>query len=225
MPDTNDIPRREALKVLVVSAAIPALIASCTTAEEGAATAGGARAGASGGATAVPASGPRGTASDPDLLHPKLTWDKVLTKGELVTLAALCDMIIPADAVSTAASTVGAPDYINEWASNPTNTNGLVRVRGGLAWLNLESVRRYSAPFDQLTDAKRTAICDEICYRPNAKPGFESAALFFDTIRDLTATAFYTTPEGMKDLGYLGNVAHKTFEGPSPSILTQIGLA
>ncbi len=168
--------------------------------------------------------GPRGTPSDPVLQVAKADWPKKLQLRELATLAALCDMIIPADAKSPAASTVGAPAYINEWASRPGGDASLVRVRGGLAWLDRESNTRFGKRFHLATNAQRTAICDDICYLPKAKPDHQFAAQFFDTIRDQTATAFYTTPQGWKDLGYIGNVAIPKFEGPNAEIRRKIGL-
>jgi hypothetical protein len=168
--------------------------------------------------------GPRGTPSDPVLQVAKADWPMRLQLRELATLTALCDMIIPADAKSPAASTVGAPAYINEWASRPGGDASLVRVRGGLAWLDRESNTRFGKRFHLATNAQRTAICDDICYLPKAKPEHQFAAQFFDTIRDQTATAFYTTPQGWKDLGYIGNVAIPKFEGPNAEIRRKIGL-
>ena len=72
--------------------------------------------------------------------------------------------------------------------------------------------------------SKRTAICDDICFVPKAKPGFGAGALFFDRVRDLTAGAFYTTSEGWKDIGYMGNVALPEFKGPQPDVLQKLGL-
>lgn len=168
--------------------------------------------------------GPRGTPSDPVLQVAKANWPMQLSLRELTTLSALCDMIVPADAKSPAASTVGAPGYINEWASRPGGDASLVRVRGGLAWLDRESNARFGKRFHLATNAQRTAICDDICYLPKAKPEHQFAAQFFDTIRDQTATAFYTTPQGWKDLGYIGNVAIPTFEGPNAEIRKKIGV-
>lgn len=168
--------------------------------------------------------GPRGTPSDPVLQVARADWPKKLQLRELATLAAFCDMIIPADAKSPSASTVGAPAYINEWASRPGGDASLVRVRGGLAWLDRESQTRFGKRFHLATNAQRAAICDDICYVPKAKPEHQFAAQFFDTIRDQTATAFYTTPQGWKDLGYIGNVAIPTFEGPNAEIRRKIGL-
>jgi gluconate 2-dehydrogenase subunit 3-like protein len=168
----------------------------------------------------------RRTPSDPDLIHPKIWWTKLLTPGELATLAVLCDTIIPADDRSPSASRLGAPDYINEWVSAPSEDHrrALVQVQGGIAWLDAESGRRFSRPFTGLEERERHEICDDICYLAKAKPEHRAAARFFDLIRDLTATAFYTTKEGMKDLGYVGNVPLAKFDPPPADLLRRLGL-
>ncbi|HEY2342354.1 MAG TPA: gluconate 2-dehydrogenase subunit 3 family protein, partial [Chthoniobacteraceae bacterium] len=53
------------------------------------------------------ADGPRAIGSDPDLRKKIIPWEKVLTDEELKTVTALCDLIIPADEKSPAASAVG----------------------------------------------------------------------------------------------------------------------
>src|SRR5262245_36928200 len=82
--------------------------------------------------------GPRGGPWDPNLLRPNKDWPRKLTAAELATLTALVDVIIPADSVSPAASSVGVPAWINEYVSAPYDgqQRDLVRVRGGLAWLD-----------------------------------------------------------------------------------------
>ncbi len=174
-----------------------------------------------------PWTGPAGTETDPDLLRAKASWPGILTGPELATLTALCDVIIPADEKSPAASAVGVPDYINEWASAPYDyqRSALVTIRGGLIWLDGESNRRFGKPFTSLSDAEKAAICDDICYEPRAKPEFKAGAAFFDLIRNLTASGFYTTREGMKDLQYLGNVPSQRWDGPPPEVLKHLGLA
>ena len=221
-PVTTGIARRDALKAMAAAAMVPMLPEPAAAAP----------------VTATPRAplpmldeasqakrkGPRGTPSDPVLQVAKADWPNKLQGRELATLSALCDMIIPADAKSPAASAVGAPAYINEWASRPGGETSLVRVRGGLAWLDRESNTRFGMRFHLATNAQRTANCDDICYLPKAKPEHQFAAQFFDTIRDQTATAFYTTPQGWKDLGYIGNVAMPTFKGPNAEIRKQIGV-
>jgi len=170
--------------------------------------------------------GPRGGQWDPDLLHPRKDWPRKLSANELATLGALCDTIIPADAKSPSASAVGVPAWINEYVSAPYDgqQRDLVRVRGGLAWLNLESMKRFGKAFRATSSGERTKICDDICYLPNATPEFQAAARFFDLIRDLSAVGFYTTREGMQDLGYIGNVAMPKFPEVSPEIRAKLGL-
>jgi hypothetical protein len=219
------MPRRDALKALAAAAALPLLPEGAQGAEVAA------RrvlpvvsADASDEAPKVLV-GPRGTPSDPVLINAKVPWKKVLTPAEMLTIGALCDLIIPADEHGPAATAVQAHEYVNEWASAPDNANGLVRVRGGVAWINREAMTRFGVPFHQATDAQRTAICDEICYLPKAKPGYEAAARFFDTVRDQCSTGYYTTKEGMKAVGYIGNVPLAKFEGPPPEVLRKLGLA
>jgi hypothetical protein len=213
--------RRDAVKAMAIATGLPILanrLAAQTPQAPGA---------ASQAASAAVHTGPRGTPTDPDLLHPRAPWPRKLSAHELATLAVLCDTIIPADAKSPAASTVGVPAYINEYVSAPYDgpMRDLIRVRGGLAWLNSESLERFGRPFARLRADERTRICDDICYLPNAKPEFHTAARFFDLIRDLTATGFYTTDAGMRDLQYIGNVALPRFDGPPPEVLKHLGLA
>lgn len=225
MSDETPTPmqRRQALKVLAASAAALPVLDSLTPSEvQSQGTAAPAPQSPSG----EPQAGPRGTLSDPDLLRPKANWPRKLTQGELTTLAALCDTIIPADAKSPSASAVGVPAYINEYVSAPYEgqQRDLVRVRGGLAWLNTESNKRFGKSFARLTPTQRNNICDDICYLPNAKPEFQAAARFFDLVRDHTATGFYTTDAGMRDLGYVGNVPLAKFDGPPAAVRKHLGL-
>ncbi len=221
-PITNGIARRDALKAMAAAAMVPMLPEPAAAAPVAATPR--APLPMLDEASQAKRKGPRGTPSDPVLQVAKADWSNKLQGRELATLSALCDMIIPADAKSPAASAVGAPAYINEWASRPGGDASLVRVRGGLAWLDRESNTRFGKRFHLATDAQRTAICDDICYLPKAKPEHQFAAQFFDTIRDQTATAFYTTPQGWKDLGYIGNVTMTKFEGPNAEIRRKIGV-
>jgi gluconate 2-dehydrogenase gamma chain len=225
--ETPSMDRREALKVITAAAASAAMAegfaSSAAEAQQPVVPGPKPRA-------ALPAlppkTGPRGTLTDPELLNAKANWPRLLSASELVTLGALCDMIIPADDKSPSATTVGVPAYINEYVSAPYDwaERALVRVRGGLTWIDVESGKRFGKRFSAATVAERTLICDDICYLPKAKTDFQAAARFFDQIRDLTASAFYTTDAGMKDLQYVGNVPLAKFDGPPPEVLRRLGL-
>lgn len=219
--------RREAITLLAAGLALPVIEGARGQGGKGANTPGGEDTKALGSEVAQQAGGPRGTPWDPDLIRPKAEWPRLLTPPELATLTVLCDTIIPADERSPSAGSVGAPAYINEYVSAPyeAQQNALVRIRGGLAWLNTEAARRFGKRFEECEEAERHRICDDICYLPEAKPEFQAAARFFDQVRDLSATAFYTTQEGMRDLQYIGNVPLQRFDGPPPEVLRHLGLA
>ena len=148
------------------------------------------------------------------------------TAPQRATTAALCDVIIPADAKGPSASSLRVQDFIDEWISAPypdhKTDNRLITE--GLAWLDTEARKRFQNDFVNLVARQKNAICDDICYAPNAKPEFRRAAQFFHRFRELTSGGYYSTPEGMKDIGYVGNVAMEKFEGPPPEVLKQLGL-
>ena len=181
-------------------------------------------------AAAVPvAAAARGYGTDPDLQRsypPGELWPLTLTAQTRATAAALCDVIIPADARSPSASSVGVVDFIDEWISAPYPRQQQDRklVLAGLEWIDGEARRRYSRPFATLSGAEQAAICEQISYAPEAPSSLAEAAAFFARYRDLTAAGFYTTPVGHKDLQYVGNVALASFEGPPREVLAAVGL-
>ena len=78
--------------------------------------------------------GARGIGGDPNLFKKEIPWPRVLSDAEKRTVAALADLIIPADEHGPAASAVGVPDFIDEWVSAPyEQQQGRPRVdrRGG----------------------------------------------------------------------------------------------
>jgi Gluconate 2-dehydrogenase subunit 3 len=171
-----------------------------------------------------------GYGSDPDLVKfykPGELWPLTLTKAQHRTTAALCDAIIPADEKSPSASSVNVPDFIDEWISAPYPEQIADRkiIVEGLAWLEGESQKRFQQPFADLTMVQQQKICDEICHIPKAKADFANAAIFFAKFRNLTAGGFYTTPDGWKDIQYVGNVPLTQFDGPPPEVLVHLGLA
>lgn len=171
-----------------------------------------------------------GYGPDPSMVkfyQPGDIWPLTLTEAQRQTTRALCDIIIPADETSPSASAVGVPDFIDEWISSPYPAQAGDRktVLGGLQWIEEEAQRRFGKPFAILDPAQHTAICDDICSPSKAKPEHKSATAFFKRFRDLTAGGYYTTAEGMKAIGYVGNVPLPAFEGPPIEALRHVGLA
>ena len=204
--DKLSLSRRSALKLIAVSAVtIPAADALAETSHNGSKDY---------------------SATDPDLLNPSVEWEMLLNQEELEVLVDLCDLIIPADTVSPSASSLGAQNYINEYVSAPypQSQDALKLVREGIAWLQNESAKRFEQVFPALIDKQKHDICNDIKWLQAAKPKHQLGARFFAIVRDLTATAFYTTNEGMADVGYIGNRPSQTFEGPSKELLKMLEL-
>jgi hypothetical protein len=171
----------------------------------------------------------QGYGTDPDLLKaykPGDVWPLTLTAAQQRLAGILSDLIMPADEHSPAASAVGVVDFIDEWVSAPypncRDTRSI--VLSGFEWLDAESRRRFGKGFAAADAAGQTAICDDICDAARATPGRRDAARFFAVYRDLTAAAFYSSPVGRKDLGYIGNVPLEHFDGAPPELLKKLNL-
>lgn len=181
------------------------------------------------GAAETAAARAAGYGGDPDLLkdyHPGDLWPLTLGDAQRRTAAALCGLIIPADAHSPGAAELKVHDFIDEWISAPYPAHAADRTKivAGLAWIDGAATKRFARPFAELDEAQQRSICDEIRYEPDVAPELKEAAAFFRRFRDLTASGFYTTPEGMADIGYVGNRPSVTFDGPPPEVLARLGL-
>ena len=171
------------------------------------------------------AAGARGIGTDPDLLKKIIAWERVLTEEEMKIVTALGDLIIPADENGPAASAVGVPDFINEWVSAPYDAqqqDGKV-IRDGLAWIDAEAKRRFGKGFAHAGAQQQTALLDDIVAEGTAAR--KAAHGFFTSFRDKVAGGYYSTPEGWKAIGYVGNVPIAEFPGPPPEVLKHLGLA
>ncbi len=147
-----------------------------------------------------------------------------LRPHEMATLAILTDIIVPADERSDSATQAGVPDFIEFIAKEIPEYQ--TPLRGGLAWLNGESVRRFKVPFVQAAEADRLSIIDAIAYPDKVEEGEAGHGVkFFDLMRFLTLTGFYTSEMGVKtDLQYAGNYP-TVWDGVPEEELTRLGLA
>jgi hypothetical protein len=169
----------------------------------------------------------KGYGPDPSMVKaykPGDVWPLTFSDAQRRTARALCDVIIPADDASPSASSVGVHDFIDEWISSPYPAQAGDRrvMLDGLKWIDDEANRRFQKTFADLTLDHQTAICDDLA---SAKPKDKKASSFFKRFRDLTAGGYYTTPEGMNAIGYVGNRPSGTFEGPPLEALKHVGLA
>lgn len=184
------------------------------------------------GAARVPAG--TGYGKDPDLADPAIPWPRTMTNRQLDACARLCDAVLPADERSPAASTLGVHEFIDEWVSAPYPQQQADRVLilEHLEWLERQCRERFGR---RLADADPSDL--EELLVPVSRPGpgdaqFERQAECFARFRYLAVGAFYTTREGIADIGYLGNVPIAgAYPGPSAEalehlagVLRQLGL-
>lgn len=171
----------------------------------------------------------KGYGPDPSMVKaykPGDVWPLTLSDTQRRTTRALCDVIVPADDTSPSASAVGVPDFIDEWISAPypDQTKDRPLLLDGLRWIEEEAQRRHQTNFSDLNAAQQTAICETFADAGKARSIDARAASFFKRFRDLAFGAWCTTPEGMKAIGYIGNVPSASFAGPPAEALQHVGL-
>ena len=141
---------------------------------------------------------------------------KALTPHEYKTLQVLADLVIPADEGGPGAAAAGAGEFIDLLASQ--NPELLAIYTGGIAWLDHATQRLHSKDFVDAAAPQQTALLDLIAYRKNESPMLGPGIQFFDWARRMVVDAYYTSPAGIKAIGYLGNTAVAKFDVPQEAI-------
>jgi len=152
----------------------------------------------------------------------KLKADKYFTDAEMKTITLLTALIIPADEHSGSAADAGVPAFIEFTVKDQPQHQ--LPLRGGLRWLDVYCLKHYNKSFVDCSKEQQTALLDHIAYPEKATPEFSQGVAFFTLMRNLTATGFYTSEQGIKDLGYVGNRPNE-WDGVPEDVLKQYGLA
>lgn len=154
--------------------------------------------------------------------YKELTSKTYFTPEEMATITVLGDIIIPKDDISGSASEAGVPDFIEFIVKDMPEHQ--VPLRGGLRWLDLQCLNRYEKAFKDCSKEQQIEMVDMIAYPKKAKPEMQPGVVFFNRMRDLTVTGFYTSSIGVKDLGYAGNKPNE-WNGVPDDVLKQYKLA
>ena len=154
--------------------------------------------------------------------YKEVTSYTFFTPEEMATIAVLADIIIPKDEVSGSATDAKVPAFIEFIVKDMPEHQ--VPMRGGLRWLNLVTAHLYNKGFADCTKEQQLQIVDAIAYPKKAKPEMQQGVSFFSLMRNLTATGFYTTEMGGKDVGYMGNQPNQ-WNGVSADVLKQYNMA
>src|SRR6187397_1574463 len=203
--------RRESLKLIVTGAvAVPAVVAGCGPDEKKAVVA------------ADPTFNLDRNPAEVENEKRILAMGKFFTEEEMATIGVLSDIIIPKDEVSGSATDAKVPDFIEFIVKEKTELQ--TPMRGGLRWLNLQSVKLFEKPFTDATTQQQLSLVDAIAYPQKAKPEMNPGVSFFNLMRNLTASGFYTSEIGVKDVGFMGNKPNQ-WNGVPADVLKQYGLS
>ncbi len=151
----------------------------------------------------------------------KLAAEKFFDEHEMATITVLCDIIIPKDARSGSASDAKVPDFIEFIVNDMPHHK--TPLRGGLRWLDLQCLNRYNKTFVDASNAQQIEMVTEIAYPKKAKPEMQQGVSFFNLMRNLTATGFFSSKMGIEDVGYVGNAPNK-WTGVPADVLKQYGM-
>jgi gluconate 2-dehydrogenase gamma chain len=124
--------------------------------------------------------------------------------------------------VSGSASDAKVPDFIEFIVKDMPKHQ--LPLKGGLRWLDMQCLTRYEKAFKNCTPQQQIEMVEMIAYPKKAKPEMSQGVEFFKLMRNLTATGFYTSEIGVKDIGYAGNKPTQ-WNGVPPEILKQYNLA
>jgi gluconate 2-dehydrogenase gamma chain len=144
------------------------------------------------------------------------------TPEEMAVITILGDIIIPKDEVSGSASDAGVPAFIEFIVKDKPELQ--IPMRGGLRWLEVQTLKRFNKSFRECSEKERLEMVDEIAWPEKAKPQMAQGVAFFNMMRNLTASGFYTSEIGVKDVGYVGNQANK-WAGVPDDVLKQYGVS
>lgn len=167
----------------------------------------------------------KGYGKDPNMIMPPTSpWPRTLTPQQLTLVAVLCDYIVPKDGNQPSASSVGVPDVVDEWVSSPYENQHRDRltILSALAWLDDEAEIRGGTSFINLPKTTQIAILDDIAYWGTA-PQFSKISHAFSRFRSLVLAAYFCTPQGTEEIGYMGNVPIAgDYPGPTPEALAHL---
>lgn len=151
----------------------------------------------------------------------KLFAEVFFNKHELKTIGVLADIIIPKDERSGSATDAGVLDFIEFMVKDKPELQ--TPMRGGLVWLDNQANKRFEKKFVDCSPAQRIEIVEDIAWPQRKKPGMSQGVAFFSLMRNLTASAFWSSQIGITDLGYMGNTPNQ-WEGVPADVLKQYGL-
>jgi hypothetical protein len=137
---------------------------------------------------------------------------KVLSAAQNDTVVTLAEIIIPKT------ETPGATDArVNEFIDGvlaDASEDNRKKFLDGLAWLDTHTTEAHGAPFTKLTHEQQVAVLTALSTLPPDASPVPSGAEFFQAIKSLTVTGYYTSEIAMREeIGDDGNMFFAEFKG------------
>ena len=145
---------------------------------------------------------------------------KYFSPDDWKTARVLVDIIIPRDGRSGSATDAGVPEFMDFMLGDRPAMRQWMRE--GLSWLTVESEKRFGHAFPDCTPEQRIALVEDIAWPRRAKPEMQQGVRFFNNFRNLTASGFWSSQMGVRDLGYIGNTAQARWNGCPPAALKKL---
>ncbi|QFU76873.1 gluconate 2-dehydrogenase subunit 3 family protein [Halioglobus maricola] len=168
-----------------------------------------------------------GYGTDPALIAPApAPWPLTMTPAQRRITTTVLDLLIPRENEYPSASEAGVVELVDEWISAPYPEQQETRpeILSALVWFDEESQRRYDRPFTEASMQQQLAIFDDIAYEEaESKLQYAYISRVFDGLRTLASIAYFSSPEGVKDMGYVGNVPIAgDYPGPTPEAMQHL---
>lgn len=165
---------------------------------------------------------PGGRTEEEKIRDAKLLGETFFTEGEKKKLDTLVDIIMPADSESPAATELKVTDFIDFIMLDQPNYQ--TPMRGGLMWLDFEADEKFGKKFNELSKSEVIEIVEEVAWPQKAKPEYEGGVRWFNMLRNLTCSGYFSTEAGWKYMGYVGNQPN-VWDGVPQNVLDKHGLS
>lgn len=156
---------------------------------------------------------------------PAPTTSKFFTPHEMATVRVLSDLVIPRDERSGSATDAKVPEFMDYMLSHDASERTQVEMRGGLAWLDRETMTRFGTDFAHASHTQQTAILDDIAWPKKTPAHLSQGAAFFSRFRDYVASGFFSSQMGHQDIRYIGNVFNPNWHGCGDEAMHALGVS
>ncbi|WP_339757430.1 gluconate 2-dehydrogenase subunit 3 family protein [Algoriphagus aquimarinus] len=132
-----------------------------------------------------------------------LLAEQFFTEEELKKINILVDIIMPKDTSSPAATEIGVPEFIEFIMKDQPGYQ--TPMRGGLMWLDFESHEKFGKLFLELSQDETIQLVELVAWPESSLPEYQGGVRWFNMLRNLTCSGYFSTEAGWKYLDYKGN--------------------